>query len=43
MGLKNLITSTLFTFSIDNNISNSIEVFVLKSEFKAAFELTLKV
>ncbi|KFC38465.1 resolvase [Elizabethkingia anophelis] len=29
-------------FSIDNNISNSIEAFVLKSEFKAAFELTLK-
>lgn len=29
-------------FSSDNNISNSIEAFVLKSEFKAAFELTLK-
>ncbi|MEN5131159.1 resolvase [Elizabethkingia anophelis] len=29
-------------FSIDNNISNSIEAFVLKLEFKAAFELTLK-
>ncbi len=29
-------------FSIDNNISNSIKAFVLKSEFKAAFELTLK-
>ncbi|PWN59411.1 resolvase [Chryseobacterium viscerum] len=29
-------------YSIDNNISNSIEAFVLKSEFKASFELTLK-
>lgn len=29
-------------YSIDNNISNSIEAFVLKSEFTAAFDLTLK-
>ncbi|PTT28012.1 resolvase, partial [Chryseobacterium sp. HMWF028] len=29
-------------YSINNNISNSIEAFVLKSEFTAAFELTLK-
>lgn len=29
-------------FSINNNISNSIEAFVLKSEFTAAFELTLQ-
>jgi len=29
-------------FSINNNISNSIEAFVLKSEFTAAFDLTLK-
>lgn len=29
-------------YSINNNISNSIEAFVLKSEFKAAFELTLQ-
>ncbi|MBV8327432.1 resolvase [Chryseobacterium sp.] len=29
-------------YSIKNNISNSIEAFVLKSEFTAAFELTLK-
>ncbi|MGH1517145.1 resolvase [Chryseobacterium sp. JK1] len=29
-------------YSINNNISNSIEAFVLKSEFQAAFELTLK-
>lgn len=28
-------------YSINNNISNSIEAFVLKSEFTAAFELTL--
>ncbi|WP_160137711.1 resolvase [Chryseobacterium sp. c4a] len=29
-------------YSINNNISNSIEAFVLKSEFKAAFDLTLQ-
>lgn len=29
-------------YSINNTISNSIEVFVLKSEFTAAFELTLQ-
>ncbi|KFF12033.1 resolvase [Chryseobacterium soli] len=29
-------------YSINNNISNSIEAFVLKSEFTAAFDLTLK-
>ncbi|MCE3074427.1 resolvase [Chryseobacterium gwangjuense] len=29
-------------YSIENNISNSIEAFVLKSEFTAAFDLTLK-
>ncbi|MDW9379352.1 resolvase [Chryseobacterium sp. JV558] len=29
-------------YSINNNISNSIEAFVLKSEFTPAFELTLK-
>ena len=29
-------------FSIDNNISNSIEAFVLKSEFTASYDLTLK-
>ncbi|SMG31368.1 hypothetical protein SAMN05660862_2168 [Sphingobacterium psychroaquaticum] len=29
-------------FSIENNISNSIEAFVLKSEFTASFDLTLK-
>lgn len=29
-------------YSIDNNISNSIEAFVLKSEFTAAFDLTLE-
>ncbi|MCJ7936078.1 MAG: resolvase [Chryseobacterium sp.] len=29
-------------YSINNNISNSIEAFVLKSEFTAAFELTLQ-
>lgn len=29
-------------FSIANNISNSIEAFVLKSEFTAAFDLTLE-
>lgn len=29
-------------FSIDNNISNSIEAFVLKSEFTASFDLTLE-
>jgi hypothetical protein len=28
-------------FSIDNNISNSIEAFVLKSEFTASFDMTL--
>lgn len=29
-------------YSINNNISNSIEAFVLKSEFTASFDLTLK-
>lgn len=29
-------------YSIENNISNSIEAFVLKSEFTASFDLTLK-
>lgn len=29
-------------YSVNNNISNSIEAFVLKSEFTAAYELTLK-
>lgn len=29
-------------YSINNNISNSIEAFVLKSEFTAAFDLTLQ-
>jgi len=29
-------------YSIENNIANSIEVFVLKTEFTAAFDLTLK-
>lgn len=29
-------------YSIENNISNSIEAYVLKSEFTAAFDLTLK-
>ncbi|SKB40316.1 hypothetical protein SAMN05660841_00316 [Sphingobacterium nematocida] len=29
-------------FSIENNISNSIEAYVLKSEFTASFDLTLK-
>lgn len=29
-------------YSINNNISNSIEAFVLKSEFTAAYDLTLK-
>jgi len=29
-------------FSINNNISNSIEAFVLKSEFTASFDMTLK-
>lgn len=29
-------------YSINNNISNSIEAFVLKSEFTPAYELTLK-
>lgn len=29
-------------FSIENNLSNSIEAFVLKSEFTASFDLTLK-
>ena len=29
-------------FSIENNISNSIEAYVLKAEFTASFDLTLK-
>jgi len=41
-GFEEFDTFYAIHYSIENNLSNSIEAFVLKSEFTAAFDLTLK-